>query len=60
MLSSSSPQEGDDVMQSSKTLVEFQARRNILNVLGAILNSALDLLQLAEDKDGNIVSSFIW
>ena len=48
----SAPQEGDQQSQHAKTLAELQARKNAIDITGAICRTATDLLHRSHSQPG--------
>ncbi|KAK6172343.1 hypothetical protein SNE40_016020 [Patella caerulea] len=55
----SAPQEGESHQQSSKNLAELQARKNAIDITGAICIIATDLLHRAQGLAGDDVSEIL-
>ena len=48
----SAPQDGDQQSQHAKTLAELQARKNAIDITGAICRTATDLLHSSSGQQG--------
>ncbi len=48
----SAPLEGENQIQNSKTLAEYQARKNAINVASSVIRAATDLLHRAQGTAG--------
>lgn len=53
----SAPQEGEQQSQHSKSLAELQARKNAIDITGAICRTANDLLHRAHNQPGIVIVS---
>ncbi len=53
----SAPQEGDNQIQNSKALAEYQARENAINVSSVVFRAATDLLHRAQGFTGKQCST---
>ncbi len=53
----SAPLEGENQIQNSKTLAEYQARKNAINVASSVIRAATDLLHRAQGTAGRFNTS---